>query len=201
LQVTELEGEFEKVSGGRVVPTRYIRSQQQKQQVEVAAEEEGQEAEGEEEVDAPPPLDPLELIDPVDIVAKLPKDFYEKLEAKKWQERKEALDELEKLIVQNPKLEGNDYGDLVRTLKKVLFVHYLLPTLRLNFAADRAEGLERGDRGAGGQVHGGRGARPPQKVPAVRVGVRRLRAREVQGEEAERGERHARGHRRHHPNS
>ena len=119
LQVTELEAEFEKASGGRVVPTRYIRSQQQKQQVEVSEEVEGEEAEGDEEVDAPPPVDPLDLIDPVDIVAKLPKDFYEKLEAKKWQERKEALDELEKLIVQNPKLEGNDYGDLVRTLKKV----------------------------------------------------------------------------------
>jgi len=60
--------------------------------------------------------------------------------------------------------------------------------------SDNPEGLERGDRGAGGQVHGGGGARSAQEVPAVRLRVRRLRAREVQGEKAERGERHARRH-------
>lgn len=32
LQLTELEAEFEKVSSGRAVPTRYLRSQQQRQQ-------------------------------------------------------------------------------------------------------------------------------------------------------------------------
>lgn len=39
-------------------------------------------------------------------------------EAKKWQERKEALEALEKLA-SNPKLEGGDYGQLVRALQKV----------------------------------------------------------------------------------
>lgn len=39
-------------------------------------------------------------------------------EAKKWQERKEALEAVEALI-KNPKLENGDYGDLVRALKKV----------------------------------------------------------------------------------
>lgn len=39
-------------------------------------------------------------------------------EAKKWQERKEALEAVEALA-KNPKLEGGDYGDLVRALKKV----------------------------------------------------------------------------------
>lgn len=40
-------------------------------------------------------------------------------EAKKWQERKEALEAVEALT-KNPKLEGGDYGDLVRALKKVM---------------------------------------------------------------------------------
>jgi cytoskeleton-associated protein 5 len=71
-----------------------------------------------EEEEGPPPVDPYDLMDPVDILAKLPKDFYEKLEAKKWQERKEAMDELDKLL-QHPKLESGEYGDLVRALKKV----------------------------------------------------------------------------------
>lgn len=39
-------------------------------------------------------------------------------EAKKWQERKEALEALDALT-KNPKLEAGDYGDLVRALKKV----------------------------------------------------------------------------------
>lgn len=39
-------------------------------------------------------------------------------EAKKWQERKEALEAVEALA-RNPKLEAGDYGDLVRALKKV----------------------------------------------------------------------------------
>lgn len=40
-------------------------------------------------------------------------------EAKKWQERKEALEAIEALA-KNPKLENGDYGDLIRALKKVL---------------------------------------------------------------------------------
>jgi cytoskeleton-associated protein 5 len=64
-------------------------------------------------------IDPLDLIDPVDILSKIPKDFYEKLEAKKWTDRKEALDALEPLV-SNPKLENGDYGDLIRALKKVI---------------------------------------------------------------------------------
>lgn len=64
-------------------------------------------------------IDPLDLIDPVDILSKLPKDFYEKLEEKKWQTRKESLEALEALV-QNPKLTSGDYGELVRALKKVI---------------------------------------------------------------------------------
>lgn len=74
-----------------------------------------------EEVDsgeAIPEIDPYELLEPVDILSQLPKDFYDKCEAKKWQERKEALEALEQLVA-NPKLQTGDYGDLVRALKKV----------------------------------------------------------------------------------
>ena len=80
------------------------------------------EAEDVEQADsaAAPEIDPFDLIDPVDILSKLPKDFYEKTEAKKWQERKEAMDIIEKLVTENPKLEAGDYSDLVRTLKRII---------------------------------------------------------------------------------
>lgn len=69
--------------------------------------------------DVSPDIDPYDLLDPVDILSKLPKDFYEKCEAKKWQERKEAMESLETLVA-NPKLEAGDYADLVRMLKKII---------------------------------------------------------------------------------
>lgn len=76
-----------------------------------------------------PDIDPYELLEPVDILSKLPKDFYEKLEAKKWQERKEAVDSLE-LLLQAPKLESGDYGDVVRALKKVRLLARCVPQHR-----------------------------------------------------------------------
>ena len=64
-------------------------------------------------------IDPMDLIDPVDILSKLPKDFYEKLDEKKWQDRKESLEALD-ILLQNPKLTAGDYSDVVKALKKVL---------------------------------------------------------------------------------
>lgn len=61
----------------------------------------------------------MDLIDPVDILSQLPKDFFDKLEEKKWQLRKESLEALE-VLLQNPKLANGDYGDVVKALKKVI---------------------------------------------------------------------------------
>lgn len=77
--------------------------------------------EGTDEID-----DPEEFLNPVNILSQLNKDFYEKLEAKKWQERKEAIDVLEGLLSKAPKLESGEYGELVRTLKKVRHHSFIL---------------------------------------------------------------------------
>lgn len=59
-------------------------------------------------------------------------------EAKKWQERKEALEAVE-VLVKNPKLEAGDYADLVKALKKVnmrTFSTGIVTTIRpLNFSS------------------------------------------------------------------
>lgn len=118
--ITELEGEFDKLKGGHPTPTRYLKSQQQRQvAVAQAAADDDCDGDGNEDDVDFEPIDPMDLIDPVDILSKLPKDFYEKLEAKKWQERKESLEALDTLL-KNPKLESGDYGELVRALKKVI---------------------------------------------------------------------------------
>lgn len=76
----------------------------------------------EEEVDA------YEYLDPVNILCKLNNEFYEKLEAKPWQERKEAIDMLEGILSKALKLENGEYGDLIRALQKVriIFLNFII---------------------------------------------------------------------------
>jgi len=120
VQLAELEKEFETVKGEKAVPKRYLRSQQAKQAKIAETVEEDEDGDADECDDAAPDVDPYDLMTPVDILSKLPKDWQEKVESKKWQERKEPLDTLDQLLQGNPKLENGDYGDLVRALKKMV---------------------------------------------------------------------------------
>ncbi|XP_047538728.1 protein mini spindles isoform X1 [Vanessa atalanta] len=112
----------ESFGAGGAAPSRYLRSQQHRardaapDQPDGGADDEDAETGGGDSAE----VDTYDLLDPVEILSKLPKDFYDKLEAKKWQERKEALDSLDNLLKNAPKLEPGDYADLVRALKKVI---------------------------------------------------------------------------------
>ncbi|XP_061077698.1 cytoskeleton-associated protein 5-like isoform X3 [Conger conger] len=144
VQLKELEEEWVKLPTGAPKQTRFLRSQQElkaKFQQQQAAG--GEEAEGDDEADAPQ-VDAYELLEAVEILSKMPKDFYDKIEAKKWQERKEALEAIETLT-KNPKLEGGDYGDLVRALKKVIGkdTNVMLVTLAAKCLAGLAAGLRK----------------------------------------------------------
>lgn len=123
VQITELEAEFEKLPSGKPQQTRFLRSQQDlKAKMLERAAAGAEEASADDNADGPattPDVDPYELLDPVDILSKLPKDFYEKVEEKKWQERRDALEAVQKLA-ESPKLEQGDYSDLLRALKKVV---------------------------------------------------------------------------------
>ncbi|KAK2506703.1 hypothetical protein MC885_015903, partial [Smutsia gigantea] len=105
VQLKELEEEWVKLSTGTPKPSRFLRSQQE---LEAKLEQEqsaGGDAEGGgDDGDEVPQTDAYELLE---------------AEAKKWQERKEALEAVE-LLVKNPKLEAGDYADLVKALKKVV---------------------------------------------------------------------------------
>lgn len=120
VQLKELEEEWVKLPTGAPKPSRFLRSQQEleaklEQQQSAGGDAEG----GGDDGDEVPQVDAYELLDAVEILSKLPKDFYDKIEAKKWQERKEALEAVE-VLVKNPKLEAGDYADLVKALKKVV---------------------------------------------------------------------------------
>ncbi|NXF03510.1 CKAP5 protein, partial [Smithornis capensis] len=146
VQLKELEEEWVKVSSAAPRQTRFLRSQQDlkakfEQQQTVGGDADGG---GDDEEETVPQVDAYELLEAVEILSKLPKDFYEKIEAKKWQERKEALEAVE-LLVKNPKLESGDYADLVKVLKKVVGkdTNVMLVALAAKCLAGLATGLRK----------------------------------------------------------
>ncbi|XP_015769974.1 PREDICTED: cytoskeleton-associated protein 5-like [Acropora digitifera] len=124
VQLKELEEAWRELPVAPPAPTRFTRSQQAKMAEAgpvTPAAVDGDETTVHAGVAVPEQeaIDPYDLIEAVEILSKLPKDFYENLENKKWQLRKEALEALEKLA-SNPKLEGGQYGELVGALKKII---------------------------------------------------------------------------------
>ncbi|NWY66529.1 CKAP5 protein, partial [Erithacus rubecula] len=147
VQLKELEEEWIKVSSAAPKQTRFLRSQQELKAKFEQQQGLGGEADGgdDDEEEAVPQVDAYELLEAVEILSKLPKDFYEKIEAKKWQERKEALEAVE-LLVKNPKLESGDYADLVKALKKVVVgkdTNVMLVALAAKCLAGLATGLRK----------------------------------------------------------
>uniref|UniRef100_A0A672HC88 Cytoskeleton associated protein 5 n=1 Tax=Salarias fasciatus TaxID=181472 RepID=A0A672HC88_SALFA len=141
VQLKELEEEWVKLPPSPPRQSRFLRSQQ------------GLKAKLQQQQEAAAAVDPYELMEAAEILSKLPKDFYEKIEAKKWQERKEALEAVETLT-KNPKLENGDYGDLVRALKKVVGkdTNVMLVSLAAKCLAALAAGLRKKFGTYAGQV-------------------------------------------------
>lgn len=136
VQLTELEGEFAKLPSQRAVPLRYLRSEQEQLAANDAASAgdtldanaavtNGVQSTSSHSED----IDPFELLDPVDILSKLPNDFYTNCESKKWQERKQALESLQDILTPNPKLASGDYGDLVKVLRKFIAKDTMIPVV------------------------------------------------------------------------
>ncbi|XP_077372476.1 cytoskeleton-associated protein 5 isoform X3 [Festucalex cinctus] len=148
----ELEEEWVKLPSSPPKQSRFLRSQQ-----DLKAKFQQQQAQGEvsdeEEEETATTVDPYDLMEAVDILTKLPKDFYDKIEAKKWQERKEALEAVESLS-KKPKLESGDYGDLVRALKKVVGkdTNVMLVAVAAKCLAGLASGLRKKFGTYAGQV-------------------------------------------------
>ncbi|XP_053923572.1 cytoskeleton-associated protein 5 isoform X2 [Cuculus canorus] len=146
VQLKELEEEWVKVSSAAPKQTRFLRSQQELKAKFEQQQAAGGDADGgdDDEEEVVPQVDAYELLEAVEILSKLPKDFYEKIEAKKWQERKEALEAVE-MLVKNPKLESGDYADLVKVLKKVVGkdTNVMLVALAAKCLAGLATGLRK----------------------------------------------------------
>ena len=82
----ELDAEWEKLEGG-AVPTRFLRSEQAAAEAAAASggggggdDDAGESGdEGGEAIAAPVAIDPYDLADPVDMLGKMPKNFYDQL--------------------------------------------------------------------------------------------------------------------------
>lgn len=117
IQQKDLKAAFEKISD-RPQQSRLLKSQ--KQEVVVEADSDG-DVEMEEKVQeqVPQDIDPYDLAPAIDVLAKLPPNFYTDVSAVKWSERKEALESLHGLI-KVIKIEDGNFGDLIRCLAKCI---------------------------------------------------------------------------------
>ncbi|KAI9105402.1 hypothetical protein DFS34DRAFT_7380 [Phlyctochytrium arcticum] len=119
VQLKELKEQFENLPQERPTAERLIRSEQNN--VPESGEVDGGEVDAKEmdgaAVEEPEPIDAFDLADPVNILDKLPKNFYTELASTKWKERKEVLDNLLE-VARSPKLEDGRYGELIGNLGK-----------------------------------------------------------------------------------
>nr|CAB3231403.1 cytoskeleton-associated protein 5-like [Phallusia mammillata] len=142
----ELEVEWEKLgSGGNAKQTRFMRSQQDLREKMEAKAAECEQAGGDaEQGDVAEVVDPYDLLEPKEILSQLPKGFYEKIEEKKWQERKLVLEPCEALT-SFPRISPGDYGDFVKALKKVVSkdTNIMLVTIAVKCLGGLATGLRK----------------------------------------------------------
>lgn len=124
VQQKELAEAFEKLPDEKPTPLKYLRSQQAEMAAAAAAAEAGGDDGGDDDVedDEMASVDALDLIDPIDVNAKMESNFYELLASKKWQERKEALDAL-LVLCKAPKISDSHYSELVGALSKVRIIN------------------------------------------------------------------------------
>lgn len=118
-QQTDLEAQFEKIKAeASPKQERFLRSQQAAMAQSSAATG----GRGEEVADEPEEageIDAFDLAEPQNVLAKLRADFYDNLASSKWKDRKEALEELYKLL-NVPRIQDGDFGEINRSLAKCM---------------------------------------------------------------------------------
>ncbi|KAL1915281.1 uncharacterized protein VTP21DRAFT_7557 [Calcarisporiella thermophila] len=139
VQLKELQEAFQQLPSEKAIPERLLRSQQQKK-VLLSEQENGINESGGTEQDEEE-IDPYDMADPVNLLAKLPNEFYQRLGNAKWKERKEALDELLG-VCRVPKVADNDYSELIAALaQRISDANILVTTIAANCIECIALGL------------------------------------------------------------
>ncbi|KAK9236260.1 armadillo-type protein [Lipomyces kononenkoae] len=139
VQQKELEEEFEKMKGSVPQQERFLHSQQQ------AAAQGNSLGGGAVEQEDEDEIDPMDFIEAVDVFGKIPGDFYERMGSVKWKDRKEAVDDLFK-VVSVPKVADADFTELTRVLAKCIAkdANVAVVTVAANCVEALAKGLRAG---------------------------------------------------------
>ena len=145
---------------------RLLRSQQA---VEAAAEA-GPEGEEPDEVEEEPEIDLLgdEDAPPVDILKRLPENFYERTNSKAWAERRDAFTEFLDVAKAAKKLQEGPFDDIVQILAKTMKdTNILVLVLGANVVDVLAKGLKRSFGKYRGRIMGPMLERLKEKKPVV----------------------------------
>ncbi|KAK9457468.1 armadillo-type protein [Dipodascopsis uninucleata] len=139
VQQKELEELFESVKDIKPQQERFLLSQQRailnSSSPDVANDEAGEEEEA----------DPYDIIETVDITNKIPGDFFDRVTSVKWKDRKEAMDDLIK-VLSVPKIADSDFLELTRSLGKCVAkdANVAVVTVAANCIEALAKGLRSG---------------------------------------------------------
>ncbi|KAH3685138.1 hypothetical protein WICPIJ_003905 [Wickerhamomyces pijperi] len=148
VQQKDLTTAFDKVKDIKPTQIRFLKSQRDAMEQEQASGDNadaGDNGDGDVvmgDSDEPQNMDPYDLMDPVDVLSKIPEDLSAKVSVTKWKERVEALTEVDEILKKVIKLADADYTDLVRTLAKCIKdVNVQVVTLAANCIEYISKGL------------------------------------------------------------
>jgi cytoskeleton-associated protein 5 len=120
-QQTDLEAQFEKIKAeAPPKQERFLRSQQAAMaQASAAGAAGGHVDDVADEPEDVGEVDAFDLAEPQNVLGKIRGDFYDNLASTKWKDRKEALEELFKLL-NVPRIQDGDFGEVNRSLAKCM---------------------------------------------------------------------------------
>jgi len=141
IQVKELHEKFEKCKNvGKKTQKRLLRSQQESQEQEMDVDLADADDMNDDDMDDEP-IDLYDIQDPVNVLSKIPKGFYDTIKSSKWKERKAVLEELSN-VLNPPKYEDGKYNELISTLaKRISDPNILCVILSANCIEKIAKGL------------------------------------------------------------
>lgn len=141
VQQKDLEAEFEKVKGVAPQQTRFLRSQRESMDrleasgIDILNNGDNTGVDEDNDVE-------MDLYDPVEVLSKIPMDYEKRVSSSKWQERKEILEEIF-AVVNIPRIEEGDYGDIMRVLAKCMKdANIQVVTIAANIFEALAKGLK-----------------------------------------------------------
>lgn len=148
VQQRELTAEFEKVKGEKPEQRRLTKAQQEEllaKQNQPEASEDIEMEDTKEEASAA--FDPYLMLEPVEVLSKMPADLSARMSSAKWKDRKEALDEVYEVLSKAPKLVDADYSPLIRIFTKCM------KDANIQVVQLAANGIEFLSRGLKGDFH------------------------------------------------